>query len=799
MLKNYLTIAFRNLARHKGFSFINITGLALGIACCLLIFMYVKDEVTFDKYHANSEDIYRITSQIEFGGNTMYMGASSEIEAKEYAERVPEIVNFTRFDNTAAIVKKGDDFITQFGVTFSDPAIFEMFDFKVVSGALSGALSELNRVVITEDNAIKYFGDTDVVGKELSIRLEGNIEQYIVDAVIENLPSNTSLDMEFILPWKKHEAIQGVLPRPWGRIGSTSFLQLKSGTDPLAIETKIKEIRVALNPGEDGEFTRNIINELQPLTDIHLNTEINGGSSGLKGESNPTFSYILSVIAMVILVLACINFANLTVARSLPRAKEIGVRKVLGALKRQLAFQFLSEAFYVSFLSFIIGLIMAEFFLPVFGELMNKQFTGSVINDPSLIVSCFLLVVFTALLAGTYPSFVVSRFSAISSLNGKVKLSGKRFVSKGLVLVQFTIAGILVVGTLAMNRQITHMLEVDLGYNDADLIVVHMNGNESAGQLLKNELMSNPQINEMALMLGYGSGSEFDIEGESFFALTTSAESNYLDMIEVPLLEGKKLKEAGAYYIRANDSLSNIIVNESFLKEISVGIDDAIGKVLGDGEGTESSRIVGVVADYKHASGNSRPMAMAFFSPEYYGHQLRELNIKYNPAYVTEIKKDIEEAWRKVDPYQPLSLSFKAEDNQNAFAEEKRWKKVITYSTFLAIVISCLGLFGLAHLTAQQRQKEIGVRKVLGASVQQLVFLLNSSFSKLVLLSFALTIPVSYYLISNWLDNFTEKIEIGVLLFLIPAAITFGIATLTVSVQSFRTANSNPVDSLRNE
>lgn len=799
MFRNYIKIALRNLVKHKGYSFINITGLALGIACCLLILMYVKDEVTYDKYHSKSDQIYRITSQLEFGGNTMLMGATSDIEAAEFADRIPEILEFTRFNSTAGLVKKGEEYIEQFGIVFSDPAIFKIFDFEVLSGGLEGSLQELNRLVISKKSALKYFDKVDVAGEELSIRIAGKMENYIVDAVIDDVPSNSSLRLEFILPWIKHEAIEGPVTRPWGRIGSSSIVLLKLGSDPLIVQGKMKEVRDQMNPGENEAFARSVVNGLQPFTSIHLDTQINARSAGLKeGGSDPTYSYILSAIALVILILACINFANLTVARSLPRAKEIGIRKVLGALKKQLAFQFLSEALYVSLLSFVIGLIMAEFLLPVFGDLMNKEFTGNVIDDKTLIGSCFLLVIFTALLAGAYPSLAVSRFTIISSLNGKAKLMGKRYVSKGLVLIQFTMAGILVVGTIAMNSQINHLLNVDLGYNDENLVIVNLGANEGSGQLLKNELMSNPQIDQMALMQGYGSGSEFDIDSKKFFALTSSAEGIYFDMIEVPLLAGRRLNDDKDEYISGKDTLQNILVNESFLEEIGLDINDALGKAIGDGDASFATRIVGVLPDYKYASANSGVMPMAFFSPSEYT-DFRELNIKFNPAHLTQIKSDIEAAWRNIDPYQPLNLSFKAESNQNAFPEEERWKRVITYSTFLAIVISCLGLFGLVHLAAQQREKEIGVRKVLGASVKQLVFLLNSSFSRLVLLSFLLSVPIAYYLVDNWLENFNEKIEIGAILFLIPALITFGIATITISIQSFKAANANPVDSLRNE
>ncbi len=801
MIRNYFLVTFRNIVRHKGYSAINITGLALGIACCMLIFLYVQDELTYDRYQSKVDRIYRIGSEVDFFGGINNLSASSPVEAPAYLENIPEVEDFVRMESVQVIVKKGDEYIDQHRTVFSDPSLFSIFDFETLSGDLQTALDDLNRVVITEALALKYLGTNDAVGKELTMRVRGKMEQYVVGAVVADLPENSSLEMEMILPWKKFETFHTYRPNPWTSIGFTSFLLFQEGVDPQSILHKFKEVRDTQNPGKDGEFARRVNIILQPLSNLHLDTSLTGGV-GIKGSSDPTYSYILSGIALLILILACINFANLSVARSLPRAKEIGVRKVLGARKNQLSFQFLVEAFSISFLAFIIGLLIAELLLPFFGQLTEKTFSNNVTSHFGLIVSCFGLVMLAAFVAGSYPSFVISRFSVLKSLSGKVKLNGKQFVTKGLVLFQFTIAAVLVVGTIAMNKQIGHMLTVDLGYDDKDLARIELTGNRDEGQVFKNIISNNPNIIKASLTNGYNAGTSVGYEGKTSFSVSNAIDKDYLALLGLELVAGRELKSEPDQYILGEDTLINVIVNQTFLKELEIE-GDPIGAMITDGDSDPTSasfqyRIVGVVQDYIFSSAKSGIMAMMLL-PSGPTTEFNEILIKYSPEYLTELKEDMNTNWREIESYQPMSLVFIDEENRQAYEDEKRWQSIITSSTVLAILISCLGLFGLAHLAAQQRAKEIGVRKVLGASVKRLVIMLNLTFSKLVLGSLVVSTPIAYYLVNNWLDNFHYRIELNALMFLIPALITFGIAIATISIQSFKTANSNPVDSLRNE
>ncbi|WP_286756741.1 ABC transporter permease [Roseivirga sp. UBA838] len=804
MLKNYLKIAIRNLSKHKGYSFINIFGLAVGICCCLLIFLYVKDELTYDRFQSKANRIYRINSVIDWFGNKDTMGATNRVEAFEYTQRIPEIVDFTRFSSATIVVQKNEEWVQEYGSFYTDPGTFRIFDFRVLDGSLEEALSNINSVVINRTMAEKYFGSVKVAGRQLNIKLEGNVEKYVIDAVFEDLPHNSSLYGQAYFSWQKFERVRPLRnpTRAWSNIGYTSVVLLdKENVDIQLLEQKLKEVRLTLNPDEkEGEWARNIDSKLQAFTSIHLDKEISS-SAGLRSSSNPTYSYILSGIGFLILLLACINFANLSVARSIPRAKEIGIRKVLGARKKQVAWQFLGEALYISIIAFVLGLILAELFLPTFSQLTNKSFSSGIIQDAYLVLACLGVVALSALLAGAYPAFVVARFQILKSLSGKVKLQGRQYLTKGLVLFQFAIAAILVIGTLAMNRQISFLLNTDLGYEDKNMAVMQLGGNRSQAGVIMSELLKNPNISMTSYSDGFGSATSLGYNNKEFFSAYTEVDTNFIHLMDLDLVAGRNLKPLRDVYPKGTDTLTNLIVTENFIEK--AGIEgDAVGTFLTGGGGDDAKdqyRIVGVVKDFIYSSAKNgvSPVVMIAGNPD--NGDFGSISMRYQPEYSTQLEATLNEIWRKVDPYTPLQFFFQEEINRNSYGEEKRWKSIITTASVIAIIISCLGLFGMAHLSAQQRQKEIGVRKVLGATVGQLVYMLNLSFTKLVLLASLVAIPVAYYFLDDWLSNFAFRINLGALLFLAPTLLTLSIALLTVTVQSFRTASANPVDSLRDE
>lgn len=802
MLKNYLKIAIRNIRKHKGYSFINVFGLAVGICCCLLIFLYVKDELTYDRFHTNADRIYRINSEVDWFGNKDVMGASNLIEAKEYADRIPEIEAFTRYKSTALVIKKGEEYVNQYGALFTDPGTFEIFDYKVLDGALEGSLEGLNSIVISRSIAEKYFDRVNVVGEELTIKLEGKLEQFIIQAVFEDFPINSSLKPDIYFPLEKSQDYNRFKASPgmaWNSIGNTSILMLKEGSDPTEVEKKLREVRLELNP-EEGLWARDIISLLEPLKSFHLNTAVQG-SSGISNASDPTYSYILGGIGLLILILACINFANLSVARSIPRAKEIGLRKVLGAQRKQIALQFLGEAFYVSVIAFVLGLILAELLLPTFGRLTNKTFHAGIWNDTYLIGACLAVVAVSGLLAGSYPAFFVSRFSVLKSLSGRVKMNGRQYLTKGLVLFQFAIAAILVIGTIGMNKQISFLLKTDLGYDDKDLVSMSIRGSEKQANIITSELTKDPNITKVSLGGDFSSATSMGYGEEEFFCVYSAIDTSFIDVMGLELLKGRNIRPTEDYYVRGKDTLDNLIVNQKFLEKIKFD-GDPIGLLItsgGEEDPSDAYRIVGVVNDFIYSSAKSGVSPIALQAGSAQKGNFNKINVKYRAGYASEIEGKLNEAWKKADPYSPLNFSFVEEQNRARYFEEERWRSIITSATIIAIIISCLGLFGMAHLSSQQRQKEIGVRKVLGASVKELVLMLNLSFTKLVAISAIIAIPAAYYFLDDWLSNFAFRIELGILVFTIPTFITLFIAVLTVSIQSYRTANMNPIESLRDE
>lgn len=794
MFKNYFKIGLRSILKHKGYAFINMSGLAIGIACCLLIFIYVKDELTYDRYHDNGDRIHRVFSKLHFGGSEMTTSSTSFIEAKTYAEEIPEVEAFTRINRASAIVQHSDDYIEESALLYADQSIFELFDFRLIEGDLTNALTGPNNLVLTEAMAEKYFGSTNVVGELLKMRLGSDFEPFKVTAVIGNHPANSSFSFKMVMPWSKFESTKSALIlNRWSSLSIGSFVMLSPEADPLAVSEKMRKIRVALHP-DSTSFARRINSHLQPLADIHLNTEINAGY-GISATSDPVYSYVLSGIAFLILIIACINFTNLSVAQSLPRAKEIGVRKVVGAVKSQLATQFLLETFLMCTMAFVVGMMLAEFSMPLFGTLTEKQFQVSLFDDPVLLLSAFSVVLLTAFVSGFYPAFVVSRFNVVKCLKGSAAIKGKKYITKGLVIVQFAIATVLIIGALTMRGQINHMINKDLGYNDEYLYQISMDGfREDKGilELFKAELATNPNILGVSGSTGYGSASSLKKEsGEEFFTHVTYADELYLDLKEIDLVAGRKLMTEMDITIDGKDTLLNVLVNEAFVAE--EGWDEALN------QRTEGYKVVGVVEDYNFSSARSQITPLMIHNFKADESFASEILVKFNPEYLPEIKGVLESTWGKLVPYYPFNAELVSEVNANLYEDEVRWNKIISSASSLAILISCMGLLGLAHLATQQRMKEIGVRKILGASIGQILLLLNSSFVKLILVSIVLAVPIAYYVVGQWLDNFAAQINVSLWLFLLPGLVILTISFLTVTFQSLKHATANPVDSLRYE
>ncbi len=794
MFKNNLNIALRMLAKQRAFALINVSGLAIGIACFLLIFLYVKNEFSYDSQHQQKDQIYRITSTFTFGGETTTRASTGHPQPMAYKQDVPEIEEIVRLDADIAVVSKGREFIEQRNVIYADAALFEVFNFEVVDGFLPTSFSQLNGVVITEKMALKYFGEKAAAGKTLRMNVQEELEPFSIVAVIKDHPGNSSFNFEMVLPWAKGlRQIPERRQASWENISIQCFVKLVPGADAQQLAEKLEAVKAARNPGDQGEFARSIKNDLQALSDIHLNADI-PGFDGLGQPAQVSDSYWLSGIALIILLVACINFANLSIGRALPRAREVGVRKVLGAHKKQLAAQFLTEAFLMSFMALVLGLILTEVSLPVFSNLTFRNIGFSNLGYITAVLFCVGIVGATALLAGLYPAWIISNFDTVTSLKGKMRLGGKIWVSKALVVLQFAVAVVLIVGAMGMNRQIDYMVNMDLGYDDERLITIQSLGSgvNNVGQLFENSLNGSPAIKGVASSDAYNYRTAVNYEDKDFLTRVCDAEADYPELLGLELLEGRYLKQGEDFYYGTTDTLTNVLVNEAFLA--AAGIENPIGVK------TRRFRIVGVVKDYHFQSVQLPVLPLAFISrSEANGKEFRQIQVRYEAGFGPQILSLLEEKWAEIVPDRPFDASLVAELNAQRYEEETRWRSIIGYASSLAIIISILGLLGLAQLATQQRTKEMGIRKVLGATFGHIVLLLNAGFSRLILIATLIAAPIAYYGIQLWLDGFASRVEVNAFIFIIPAATVFLVAFITVSLQSLKTIVNNPVNSIRYE
>ena len=792
MLHNYIKTGFRNLFKHKRYALINITGLAIGVASCLLISMFVKDEFTYDSWHRNGENIYRITTVPKDQDKTVVMQGTSYPEAEVYANEIPEVKNFARIRGEGATVKLDDTYLDEKGLIFTDKGFFEIFDFDVVYGSLDNRLSNLESLVITESTAIKYFGKKDVAGQSLTMKVNNDFEQFTVTSVIEDHPSNSSFSFNMAMSWGKLETIVDSFSRSlWFTTPIYSYVLLENEADTEAVIQKMEKSRLLHNSAEEGPelFSRKSRNGLLALKDVHFL----GGSSQDAGASQ---SYLLSSIALLILIIACFNFANLTLVNSMSRSKEVGVRKTVGAQKEQLVFQFLTEAVLLCSISFIVGVILAELTLPAFEAIIQKDFTRNLLQDKMLLLLCYGAVLFASILSVIYPSLILSRLRVTKVFKGKVSFGGKGFLTKSMVTFQFLLALVFITVTVALNQQHKFLINKDKGYDDNNLIRLKVpnENSESTSKQFTSKLIANPNILSVGAASDLNEGvSSKNKDGERLFIISGFATPSYTDALGIKLLEGRGLEESDRFI--EEPAITNVLINESTLHEL--GTEYSLGSTIMDGK----FRIVGVIADYQLFSAKSMSTHVMLRANPRAGNNffINNIYIRYQPHVLPEILDDLERTWKEILPNEPFQYTFMDEYNANLYKKEALWSKTLNYSSCLAIAVSIMGLLGLVGLTASQRKKEVSIRKVMGASVANLIFLLNQGFTKLLLISILLSVPIAYYIIDKFLQDYINRIEITAVLFVAPLLATFIIAWLTVSSITFKSAIRNPIDDLRYE
>jgi len=801
MIQNYIKTAYRSLLKNKGFTILNVLGLSVGLATCLLIVFYVVDELSYDKYNTKADRIYRITIDAKLNGNSGIYAPSEEPLLAALKGTFPQIEASTRLIDVNGLFtspqkfyfRKGSSNIQEKKVVFSESSLFDVFTLPLVDGSPTGSLDAPNTAVITESTAKKYFNKVDVVGQTLTMN---DTSSYKITGVIKDIPSQSHFNFDFFLSFSSRPESHS---HGWGYSGLHNYLVLKPGTNISKLQSAIAAIEIknsfSASAWTTGDNHLKVI--LRPLTDIHLRDD---SQFQLSPGGSIQYVYIFSVIAIFILLIACVNFMNLSTARSSNRAKEVGVRKVLGSARKYLVAQFLTESVLVTLTSAIIAVILAWALLPLFNQMAGKQLAFTANNLTWLSPSLLVIVLVVGFLAGSYPAFYLSAFQPIDVLKGKIAKGFKGSFLRGfLVVFQFSISIFLIIGTLVIYNQLNYIHNKSLGFDRSQVLVIkNTNVLGKQADVLKQEVKQLPGITNITMSSYQPTGDErrktglfpdptIDIKKDILTEFWT-VDEDYISTMGIKLIDGRNFSKQ-----MATDTAA-IIVNEAFVNKF--GHKDPLSQtVYRDFDKVRPFHIIGIVKDFNFESLHSKisPLALVY-SPDN-----GAISVRLHTANLTALMSQIENKWKRLSPNQQFAYSFMDEDFDATYRSEQRIGTIFISFSTLAIVIACLGLFGLAAYAAEQRNKEIGIRKVLGASVSGIVGMLSMDFIKLVLISILIATPIAWWTMNKWLQDFAYRVNIQWYILALAGVIAIFIAFITISFQSIRAALSNPVDSLRSE
>lgn len=798
MFRNYLKIAWRNILKNKGIFSINIVGLALGIASCLIIMLFVVDELSYDTYNEKANEIVNVVFRAKINGEEIKEGAVMAPVGETLKQEFPEVLDAARIRRigTPKIVINNQSY-REGRFAFVDANFFNVFTLPIIGGDARNPLQEPNTAVITKTQAEKFFGATDAIGK--LFYLEGEEQPYRVTGVIEEVPQNSHFHFDI---FASIEGLDEAKSDSWFKGDFFTYLLLKKGSEYKNLEMKlpyILEKYMGSKMQEEmgvpfEEFTKE--NQLGfrvfPLTDIHLHSD-NSAYSQLEQGGDIKYVYIFSAIALFMLLIACINFMNLSTATAAKRAKEVGIRKVLGSNKNQLRYQFLSESFIATVMAMVFAAILVVVSLPFYNQLSGKELELDFLYQPKVLVVLLLLAFLISLLAGGYPAFFLSSFKPISALKNKFLGGNNKGVRSGLVIFQFVVSAGLILATLVVNEQMQYIQNKDIGYDRNELLVLreaYLLGNER--DAFKNELLKNPKVASITNSTSIPAGStdnymsQVYIDGKFGRRMPVyNIDENYIPTMGMQLVAGRNFsREFGT------DS-TNVIINQTAAKVLGLG-NDAIGKIVTDRGGDH--RVVGVIKDFHFKSLHQTIDPLFLFYRPFGG-----LIVKAKSADMAGLIADAGMLWNSFNTDETFGYTLLDESYRQTYVTEQKMGTLLNIFAFLTILVACLGLFGLVTFTAEQRFKEIGIRKVLGSSVSEIVAMLSKDFLMLVFISFFIAFPLGHYLMNKWLESFAYRIEIQWWLFVLAALVTITIAFGTIGWKSFRAATMNPINALRDE
>ena len=791
MFRNYIKVAVRNLLRHKAYSAINIAGLAIGMAACIVISLWVSFHLSFDNFQAKGERIYVIINKIAITGKSpFYVQSVSGPVGPALKTDYPEIIDYTRFlplRVSTPLQCEGRKFNLE-SVCFTDQSFFDVFSFGLISGDPGSALSEPNNMVLTEKTAERIFGNEDPLGKAVYLPEWGD---YRITGVLRNVPANSVLQFNALIPIHKSRLEWSDWPN---NNALATYLLLDQEADPKALEKKFPEFLKKFLPNDD-----NYVYYLQPLRDIHLHST-NIGTQGCK-TVDITYIYIFPLVAFFILLIACINYMNLSTARSAGRAREVGLRKTVGASRFQLIRQFLSESVFQSMLALILAVSLVELALPAFNTSFGTRLS-LVYPGNWLVLAGFVAVALgVGLLAGSYPAFFLSSFKPLAMLKGLLHRGSTGLaLRRSLVVLQFGISIVLIVSTLLIARQLRYLQEKDMGFNREQVINVPIPGGvRTKFDALRQELLSNPAVTGITASsekLGVSPWQQsVEFEGknpnEKWMFNIKVVDPDYIPFYGLKIVDGR-----GFSRDFGTDSILNAyVINEALARKI--GWDSPVGKRFKVWSATHDGTVIGVVKDFNYLSLKQKlePIALTLLPQS----RLSSVSIRIRPENTAATLKYIEDIWNRFEPDLPFEYSFLDEEFAQLYEAERMLGRLSGIFSLLAVFIACLGLLGLISYAAESRTKEIGIRKVLGASVKDIVLLLSKEFIWLLCLATLIAWPVAWYFVNRWLQNFAYRIDLDWMTFLLGGVIALAIAALTVSYQAVKAATANPADALRYE
>lgn len=798
MLKNYFITAFRILRRQKGFTFLNLAGLSVGITCFILISLYIQHELSYDRHHKDFDQIYRVCMEHPFIYHGKNQSAITPAPlAPALREDLPEVISSLRMtDSSNVLLSVNDKSFMEDSILFASPGFFDIFTYELLKGNPKQVLTDPYSLVLSERMAQKYFGNEDPIGKIVRYRDEHDLK---VTGILRNFPENSHFIADFITPFQFYGIIRNEKFTSWSSSGYYTYIKLRESADLSLVEEKLQGyMERGFQPGQSREGYRFF---LQPLTKIHLHSDLIGE---IRANNNIKNVYIFGFIAFLILIIACINYMNLVTARSSQRGKEVGIRKVVGAKRSQVAKQFFGESILLAFLALILSCFLASILLPSFNAFVGKNLRFSLISNPWLLFWLAGILIFIGFFAGSYPALVISSFRPAAILKGVLTKKSKGIsLRNGLVVVQFAISIILIVCTLVVKSQLNFIKNTDVGYTKDQIVTLTILDPEIRRnlQVIKNELLNNPNISAVSSssnlphrITNLHRARRPETSSEEYFPIyEITVDFDFLDLFEIEMVEGRSFSRDFL-----SDADNGFILNEAAVK--SLGYSDPLNKEFVSpvhGGTQRRDRIIGVMKDFNMLSLHQgiEPLKLGLDPHE----SQRYLSVKIGSNNVQETLAFIEEKILSVSSAYPFKYEFFDDVFFREYQNEQKMGKMFDAFGLLAIFIACLGLFGMASFTTEQRTKEIGIRKVLGASAGGIVVWLSKEFTKWVLFANIVAWPLAYLIMNKWLQSFTYRISLGFGIFILSAVFALGLALMTVLFQTVKAANANPVDALKYE